>query len=191
MIDDLVSRGVTEPYRMFTSRAEFRLTLRADNADQRLTPLGIELGLVGLARGAEFNAKREALAAARRRLDDITLSPRDLDQAGIRSGVDGARRSAFALLGLADVAIEKLRISIPELADMPDGLFNQIRTEALYAPYVLRQLGEAAALRRDHDILIPEGFRLPHHSADFLPSCGESWSVFSRPILRRPHELRG
>ena len=158
MIDDLITRGVTEPYRMFTSRAEFRLSLRADNADQRLTPVGLGLGCVGPARRAAFEAKMQALEAARARLDGLSFSARQLAGEGARIGVDGARRSGFEALGLPDARFDMLVRLAPELADIAPETSAQIARDALYASYLPRQEADAAALRRDEAHAIPADF---------------------------------
>lgn len=158
MVDDLVTRGVTEPYRMFTSRAEFRLTLRADNADQRLTPKGIDLGLVSPARVERFADKRRGLQAIRARLDGQILGAAALRTAGLNVGDDGARRSAFDVLSFPDATIDRLLPLVPGLAEEDLQLCRQVAIEALYAPYLQRQATEIAVLRRGEDALIPPEF---------------------------------
>jgi tRNA uridine 5-carboxymethylaminomethyl modification enzyme len=158
MIDDLVTRGVSEPYRMFTSRAEFRLSLRADNADQRLTPLGIALGCVGDTRRIAFEEKRAALAAARCALESISLSPTEAASHGIRIGQDGQRRSAFALLSFPDVVFADLERADPRLATIAADIKAQAARDAMYATYIARQTAEVDALRRDEAHAIPADF---------------------------------
>lgn len=158
MVDDLVTRGVTEPYRMFTSRAEFRLALRADNADQRLTPKGIELGLVTDDRARSFEAKMNGLQNLRQRLEGQVLGAAELRNAGLAAGDDGARRTAFDVLSFPDVTIERLLPLVPGLADEDSNLCAQIAIEALYAPYLSRQSAEIAVLRRGEEMAIPAGF---------------------------------
>lgn len=147
MIDDLVSRGVTEPYRMFTSRAEFRLSLRADNADQRLTPIGLELGCVGIERQESFKARQNAYDAARDVLEGIKLSPTDLANAGFKVRLDGQLRSAFTLLGMAEIDQTLLAGLVPELADVSRETLHQLRNDALYAQYTDRQQRDAISIR--------------------------------------------
>src|SRR5690606_14765179 len=114
MIDDLVTRGVTEPYRMFTSRAEYRLSLRADNADQRLTPLGLSLGCVSSERRIAFERKRMALAEVESRLKALTVTPAAAQRAGLPINQDGTRRSAYELLSYPDIDLARLRTLWPE-----------------------------------------------------------------------------
>jgi tRNA uridine 5-carboxymethylaminomethyl modification enzyme len=158
MIDDLVTRGVTEPYRMFTSRAEYRLSLRADNADQRLTPMGIAAGLVGALRAEAFARKADLLACGLESLQAARPSPAELLKVGIRAASDGTRRSVFDMLGLADIDREALRSASPELAALDEETRQQLEIEALYAPYVSRQEADAAGLKRDENSVIPAEF---------------------------------
>ncbi len=158
MIDDLVTRGVTEPYRMFTSRAEFRLSLRADNADQRLTPLALSLGCVSEARARAFGDKMEAMAAGRARLEAMSLSPTEAAAVGIRVGQDGVRRNGFALLSFADVGFAQLQQVDPELANLAPEIREQIARDALYANYITRQDADVQAMQRDESHEIPEAF---------------------------------
>ena len=158
MIDDLVTRGVTEPYRMFTSRAEFRLSLRADNADQRLTPFGIGLGCVGKARQAEFARKMDALESGKSRLERVRVSASEAADAGIRISRDGARRTGPELLAFADVGFEDLLALRPELSDIRVDIQEQLKRDALYAQYVARQARDVDNLRRDEAHAIPADF---------------------------------
>ncbi len=156
MIDDLVTRGVSEPYRMFTSRAEFRLSLRADNADQRLTPLGIRLGCVGAKRQRIFDKKMERLERARTLLTKAAFSPREATGAGIKVRMDGKKRTPWDLLAFPDVDFEMLEALEPELAKIPDDIRAQAKKDALYVNYIKRQAADIEALRRDEALEIPD-----------------------------------
>lgn len=159
MIDDLITRGVTEPYRMFTSRAEFRLSLRADNADQRLTPLGIELGCVSQARRQVFLDKSAALAKAKEQLTARTFTPQDLEKLGLTVRKDGTKRTAFDLLAFPDMDFEKI-IQLDQTFDaIPHEIQVQASRDALYANYIDRQARDVEALRRDEAWQIPSDFQ--------------------------------
>jgi len=158
MIDDLVTRGVSEPYRMFTSRAEYRLRLRADNADQRLTPLGIDLGCVSAERRRSFKARMDLLEGARKTLTSLALSPNEAARHGITINHDGRRRDAFELMALPDVTWQRLAAIWPELGDVLPTIANQIEVDARYAAYVRRQDEDVGALRRDEATAIPPTF---------------------------------
>ena len=158
MIDDLVTRGVTEPYRMFTSRAEFRLSLRADNADQRLTPFGTGLGCVGKARQAEFSKKMDALESGKACLDQVRVSASEAADAGVRISRDGSPRTGSELLAFADVGFGDLLALRPELADIRVDIQEQLKRDALYAHYVARQAKDVDDLRRDEAHAIPTDF---------------------------------
>ncbi len=156
MIDDLVTRGVTEPYRMFTSRAEYRLHLRADNADQRLTPMGIACGCVGEARRCAFENKLEKLEGARGLLGGASFTPQQLAAQGIKVNQDGRRRSGLDLLALPGIEMTVVSKLIPQAGRLPAETSRQLQREAIYAHYIDRQRGEIAALKRDEAIGIPE-----------------------------------
>ncbi|WP_422020210.1 tRNA uridine-5-carboxymethylaminomethyl(34) synthesis enzyme MnmG [Roseibium sp.] len=158
MIDDLITRGITEPYRMFTSRAEYRLSLRADNADQRLTPLGIEIGCVSDVRRSAYEAKMEKISAARNLLKSLTVTPNEATKRGLPVNQDGVRRSAFDLLSYPNVTFEGLQLVWPELGQMDPAIVEQVTTDALYAVYLERQTADIEALKRDEALGIPDSF---------------------------------
>lgn len=158
MIDDLITQGVTEPYRMFTSRAEYRLSLRADNADQRLTPVGIELGCVGEDREASFIAKMDQLDTAKAVLASLSFSSRELAKAGARLNVDGPRRSGLESLSMPDISVAVLSTLAPELDDVSRETSQQVERDALYANYLSRQENDAKTLNRDENLRIPSDF---------------------------------
>ena len=159
MIDDLVTRGVAEPYRMFTSRAEYRLTLRADNADQRLTPRGMELGFVGEARAEAFARKMEALAEARSLAETHTLTPQEARAQGIVVSLDGQRRDVAQLLAHEGASFARLAEIWPDLAGLDPTIARQLEIEARYAQYSERQEADVLALRRDAAHPLPPGLR--------------------------------
>ena len=155
MVNDLVTRGVSEPYRMFTSRAEFRLHLRSDNADQRLTPLGIERGLVGRQRREMFHGKQLALRSGRGRLERFTATPNEARRAGIAVSSDGQRRSAFDLLSYPEVGPADVIRLWPSLAEIDPVILDQLAIDAQYAVYLERQRADVEAVRRDEGREIP------------------------------------
>jgi tRNA uridine 5-carboxymethylaminomethyl modification enzyme len=152
MIDDLITRGVSEPYRMFTSRAEYRLTLRADNADQRLTGRGVTWGIVGSGRASAFAARLAELERARRLTGELSLTPNEAAEVGIRMNRDGVRRSAFELLARPEIGITALSRIWPELKSFTRFASDQIETEAKYAVYLERQSDDIESLHRDEAI---------------------------------------
>ncbi len=158
MADDLVTRGVTEPYRMFTSRAEYRLSLRADNADQRLTPLGMVLGCVGSERAKAFEMKRAALESARDRLEALAISPSKLKAHGIEIAQDGVTRTARALLRFPQVDLGVLTRIWPELGDITPEIASQLEIDGHYAAYLARQDADIAAFRRDEAVRLDGDF---------------------------------
>jgi len=149
MIDDLVTRGITEPYRMFTSRAEYRLTLRADNADQRLTAKGIAMGCVGAVRQRQFEAKLTALQAARALADSLSITPNEAAKHGISLNQDGQRRTAFELLSYPTLGLSELARIWPQFASIDPKTASQLEIDAKYAVYLGRQTADIASYRRD------------------------------------------
>ncbi len=156
MIDDLVTRGVTEPYRMFTSRAEYRLTLRADNADQRLTDKGIALGCVGSERARAHQAKMAALNAARAMARALTVTPNEAAGHGLALRKDGHRRSAFELLSYPDIGIDDLGRIWPRLGELDRKIAEQVEIDAKYEVYLSRQAADVESYRRDEGVVLPD-----------------------------------
>jgi tRNA uridine 5-carboxymethylaminomethyl modification enzyme len=156
MIDDLVTRGITEPYRMFTSRAEYRLTLRADNADQRLTDKGIALGCVGQARAQRHGAKMAALDAAKLLAKSLTLTPNEAGKHGLALNRDGHRRSAFELLAYPEIEWTALRGIWPELSSIDPGIAVHLEIDAKYDVYLKRQTADVDAFRRDEGLVLTD-----------------------------------
>jgi len=155
LIDDLVTRGVCEPYRMFTSRAEYRLTLRADNADQRLTGLGEQIGIIGIPRRTAFSEKLGQLERARTLAGSVTLTSSEAARLGIAVRQDGARRSAAELLALPDVDVARLTHIWPDLRGIPRDIAEQLEIDAHYAGYLDRQEADIVAFRRDESLSLP------------------------------------
>lgn len=182
MIDDLTTRGVTEPYRMFTSRAEFRLSLRADNADQRLTGEGIALGCVSEARADLFRQKVDDLDECRRLLEAKTFTPKEAAIAGIAINKDGRRRTGFQLLAFPDVKFEQIRQLDEDLIGIPEGISDQVSKDAIYANYIKRQENDVALLRKDEGERIPSTF-------DYSIIEGLSNELMSKLIASKPENL--
>jgi tRNA uridine 5-carboxymethylaminomethyl modification enzyme len=158
MVDDLTTRGVTEPYRMFTSRAEFRLTVRADNADRRLTPVGITAGCVSESRFRAFESKRESLESARAALSAAWISAKDLSAVGVSVSQSGARRSAYDALSLPGVDLAALVPALAVYKGIESGVLDQLQIDATYDQYSDRQAKEVADLQRQESQRIPSGF---------------------------------
>lgn len=182
MIDDLTSRGVSEPYRMFTSRAEFRLRLRADNADQRLTPLGMDLGCVGAVRSTAFAAKDRQIRDGLDLLNQLSLTPTEATRHGLAVNQDGRRRSAFDLLTLPDVSIARLSAIWPAVGAMCPSIAAQLEIDAHYAAYVRRQGDDVDALRRDEAITLPADL-------DYQSMSGLSAELSLKLTRHRPASL--
>ncbi|MBP7062980.1 tRNA uridine-5-carboxymethylaminomethyl(34) synthesis enzyme MnmG [Ferrovibrio sp.] len=156
LIDDLVTLGTREPYRMFTSRAEYRLSLRADNADQRLTPLGLAIGCIASPRQQVFTAKAEVLAEARRLAHGLSKSPAALARDGIAVNQDGQPRSVMNLLGYPGIDMPRLALIWPELGNLAPAIVEQIEIDARYAGYMERQEADILAFRKDESLALPE-----------------------------------
>jgi tRNA uridine 5-carboxymethylaminomethyl modification enzyme len=156
MIDDLITRGITEPYRMFTSRAEYRLTLRADNADQRLTDKGIAFGCVGQGRSLRHRAKMAALEAAKALAKSLTLTPNEAERHGLALNKDGQRRSAFELLAYPEVGWSQVRSIWPELSFIDTGIAVHLEIDAKYDVYLKRQMADIDSFRRDESVGLGE-----------------------------------
>lgn len=182
LVDDLVTRGVTEPYRMFTSRAEYRLSLRADNADQRLTPRAISLGCVGAERAKIFEVKRVALETARLRLDALSMSPSRLKTHGVEIAQDGVTRTARELLRFPGVDLTVLKGIWPELGDIRPEIAAQLEIDGHYAAYLARQEADITAFRRDEGVGLPADF-------DYAGIPGLSNEIVQRLSAIRPETL--
>ena len=182
MIDDLVTRGVSEPYRMFTSRAEFRLSLRADNADERLTPKGMALGIVGQERAARFGARQAALDEARMLTKSLSITPTEAARAGLALNQDGQRRTAYDLLSYPDIELKSLMAIWPALQNIPRDVAERLETEASYAVYLDRQEADIAVLRREQSRAIPDDL-------DFSILSGLSNELKQKLGARRPRTL--
>ena len=182
MIDDLVTRGVTEPYRMFTSRAEYRLSLRSDNADQRLTEKGIALGLVGETRAKLFHVKQSALKVGRDLLKSLAMTPNQAAKQGWKVNQDGQRRTAWEYLSHPKIGYDDLIRAFPDLAALAHAIRDQLAIEATYAGYIERQKADIEALRRDEALIIPAAL-------DYGSIGGLSNEVRTKLEMIRPNTL--
>ncbi len=156
MVDDLITKGVDEPYRMFTSRSEYRLFLRADNADMRLTPLGYDAGCVSEYRNTVFKAKKAAIDACRTQAQSLKADYADLEQSGITINHDGSKRTAFLLMGYNDVSRETIFKLFPELKRFDEKVYEQVEIESRYAGYIKRQLSDIEVFKKDENLHIRE-----------------------------------
>jgi len=182
MIDDLTTRGVTEPYRMFTSRAEFRLSLRADNADQRLTAWGREIGCVGNTRWESYGNKIDRIEALRSKLGKITYTAREIASVGVNLSPDGAKRTAIEALSLADFDFTHIETLSDKIADFADEIKTQVKNDALYANYIARQAKDVEALERDEKYKLPDGM-------DYSEIVGLSNELVSKLQAVQPRDV--
>jgi len=182
MIDDLVTRGVSEPYRMFTSRAEFRLALRADNADQRLTPMGRQVGCVRDERWAQFDRKLGEVEGLKARLQATKVTARELSAAGLKVNEDGPRRSLFEALTISGATIDALAGFLEEGALPDQAIIDQVCTDAVYAPYLERQARDVAVLQKDAALRLPSG-------VDYLSIAGLSRELALKLQSVRPESI--
>jgi len=182
MIDDLLARGVTEPYRMFTSRAEFRLTLRADNADQRLTPFAMKIGCVGDERKAAFLAQQSDYQHAREMAEASSFSPTELQRMGIQVRQDGQRRSLFMLISMPDMDRNRIESLSPQMTQISAETYQKLYNDSLYHQYVGRQQRDAEALRADEAVTLPQ-------DADYESVAGLSGELRAKLTITRPTTL--
>ncbi|MEC7168871.1 MAG: FAD-dependent oxidoreductase, partial [Pseudomonadota bacterium] len=182
MIDDLITKGVTEPYRMFTSRAEYRLTLRADNADQRLTDFGINLNLVKSERKKIFNEKKKNIFALNSILKNNYLSPNQAKKYDIKIAMDGVKRSCLEIMGQRKVNMAKIRQVFPDIPNFPRYIEKQVVTDAHYRGYLDRQDRDIESFRKDESVIIPEGI-------DYEKLSGLSNEIKSKLLQVKPKTL--
>jgi tRNA uridine 5-carboxymethylaminomethyl modification enzyme len=182
MIDDLVTRGVSEPYRMFTSRAEYRLQLRADNADQRLTDRGLAIGCVGADRARLHREKNAALNGAREYAKSVSVTPKEAERHGLALNKDGQRRTAFELLSYPSMSITDVAKIWPRLRELPPEIAEQIEIDAKYEVYLSRQNADIAAYRRDESFELPDDF-------DYISLPGLSNEMKQKLQAHRPRTI--
>ncbi|MGO4570782.1 tRNA uridine-5-carboxymethylaminomethyl(34) synthesis enzyme MnmG [Microvirga sp. 2TAF3] len=182
LIDDLVTRGVSEPYRMFTSRSEYRLSLRIDNADERLTGKGLEIGCIGSAREAHFRLSQKDLRRTAETLQALTITPMEAARRGLELNQDGIRRSAYQLLSYPNIGWAELTAIWPELASVPAAICERVETDATYAVYLDRQKADIAAYRRDESIVLADAI-------DFQKLPGLSNEIKAKLDRVRPRTL--
>jgi tRNA uridine 5-carboxymethylaminomethyl modification enzyme len=182
MIDDLITKGVTEPYRMFTSRAEYRLTLRADNADQRLTDLGINLDLVGSERKKIFLEKKKNISSLNNFLETKYLTPNEAKKYDIKIAMDGVKRSCLEVMGQRKVNMAKIRQIFTDIPSYPSPIENQVVKDAHYMGYLKRQERDIKSFKKDESVLIPKDINYENLS-------GLSNEVKSKLISIKPKTL--
>jgi tRNA uridine 5-carboxymethylaminomethyl modification enzyme len=182
MIDDLINRGAPEPYRMFTSRAEYRLLLRSDNADQRLTDIGMTWGCVGEKRANVWGKKKEQLESARALTLNLKATPNELEKHGVNVNKDGKRRTVQEILNYQNITWDVLADIWPEMADIPMDIAQQIQIDATYAGYIDRQMADIAAYRKDENLIIPD-------TIDYKSIGSLSTEVIQKLEMARPQTL--
>ncbi|TIT17970.1 MAG: tRNA uridine-5-carboxymethylaminomethyl(34) synthesis enzyme MnmG, partial [Mesorhizobium sp.] len=182
MVDDLTSRGIAEPYRMFTSRAEFRLSLRADNADERLTPMADRLGIASMERMRRFNGMNEDLAKARELASSVLFTPNEAARHGLEINRDGVRRSAYELLAYPGVDVAWLARIEPRFGSIDAKTAERLETEAKYSVYLDRQQADVAQIRHEESRLIPA-------SLDFADVPGLSNELKQKMKTRQPRSI--
>ena len=182
LIDDLITRGVSEPYRMFTSRSEYRLSLRIDNVDERLTGKGLEIGCVGSLREAHFRRSQEEMASIRQKLQSLSVTPQEAARHGLELNQDGIRRSAYQLLSYPRIGWDDLARIWPDMAAVTSATRERLETDATYAVYLDRQQADIAAYRRDEGIVLEE-------TIDFQALPGLSNEIKAKLDLVRPKTL--
>jgi tRNA uridine 5-carboxymethylaminomethyl modification enzyme len=182
MVDDLVTRGISEPYRMFTSRAEYRLSLRADNADERLTPIAIELGLAGPERATAYAARQAEIEKARALAQSLGMTSAEAAKAGFNVNQDGKRRSALDLIAAPEVGFDRVAAHWPELRTLPRFAREALEADALYSGYLARQQADIAALRKDEALVLP-------HDLDYLAMPSLSAELRQKLARIRPNSI--
>lgn len=182
MIDDLVTKGVSEPYRMFTSRAEYRLSLRSDNADQRLTQIGIDYGIVGAERQAAFYSKMDKLNSAFEFARETLVTPFEADKMGLKVNQDGRRRNIIELLSLPETSLETLSQHFPQLENLDDETKEQLQIDAIYHGYLARQQADIESFKKDEGIILPVNL-------DYRAIGGLSNEICERLSKSKPNTL--
>ena len=182
MIDDLTSKGVSEPYRMFTSRAEYRLSLRVDNADLRLTPIGEAAGIIGRERQERFSGFLSDLDKGREVMRNMSISPSQAAKQGLKLNQDGQRRTVYELLAYPEMSLETLAVHWPELLSIDSKVSEVLQIEASYAVYMQRQSADIVDIKRDEDRKIPDDF-------DFQTLSGLSNELKQKLEKARPENI--